>query len=82
MTPVTRFHIHLEGVIMVTSCATDAKINIPDPLRWAQRLELMLDGLLAVLKIIGLCRFGGQLDSVLESTEQSGQLHLFTSARS
>ena len=31
----------------------------------------------------GLCRLGGlggQLYSVLESTEQSGELHLFTSA--
>lgn len=36
----------------------------------------------AKLNVIGLCRFGGQLDSVLESTEQSGQLHLFTSAGS
>jgi len=27
----------------------------------------------------GLCRLGGQLDSVFESTEQSGELHLFTS---
>jgi hypothetical protein len=67
---------------MGTSCATDAEINARDPLRWARHFKLMLDGVVNSLAMTDLCRFGGQLDSILESTEQSGQLHLFISAGS